>query len=87
MDVRDPLGEAEESAVDAQPVAGVDVVGLGGIGVAEVLGLSRREVAALIGGEREQPAPEISTIGDHSEDPISKLKYDVVMPRRTKDSM
>ncbi len=73
MDVRDPLAESEKPTIDAQPVAGVYVMRLGGIGVAEMLGLGRGEVAALVGGECEQSAPEVPSIRDHAVDPISKL--------------
>lgn len=49
-----PLREAEEAAVDAQPVAGANVVGLRRVGVADLLGLGRGEVAALVGRQAEQ---------------------------------
>jgi hypothetical protein len=54
VDIRYPLREAEETAVDAQPVAGADVVCLRRVGIADLLGLGRGEVAALVGRQAEQ---------------------------------
>ena len=62
MEVGDPLGEAEETAVDAQPVAGGDVVSLGLVRVADLLRLGRGEVAALFGGQVEEPSAEVTPV-------------------------
>jgi hypothetical protein len=51
------------------------MLGLGLIGVAQRLCLRRPEVAALAGGESEEPAPEVSAIGDrHLRKATAKLE-------------
>ena len=62
VDPGHPLSEAEDATVDADPVPGAHVMGLGGIGVADRLRLSGGEVAGLVRGEREQSAAQVSTI-------------------------
>lgn len=57
-----PLHQAEDPPVDAVLVACAHVVRLGLVGVPDPLGLGRCEVAALLGGEREEALSQISTV-------------------------
>ncbi len=57
-----PLDEAEQATINAPPVARPNVVGLRLVGVAERLRLSGGEVAALSGGELEEPPTEVASI-------------------------
>jgi hypothetical protein len=60
-----PLDEAEQATINAPPVARPNVVGLRLVGVAERLRLSGGEVAALPGGELEEPPTEVTSINGH----------------------
>jgi len=64
-----PLGEPEYTPVNPQPVAGPDVVSLGLVGVALGLGLCRCEVAALLSGDVEKPATQVSPVSWHGGNP------------------
>jgi hypothetical protein len=60
-----PLDESEQATINAPPVARPNVVGLRLVGVAERLRLSGGEVAALPGGELEEPPTEVASINWH----------------------
>lgn len=60
-----PLNEAEETAINAPPVAGSNMMGLCLVGVAKRLRLRGREVAALLGGELKEPSTEVTSIRSH----------------------
>jgi hypothetical protein len=60
-----PLDESEQATINAPPVARPNVVGLRLVGVAEQLRLSGGEVAALPGGELEEPPTEVASINWH----------------------
>jgi hypothetical protein len=65
MCARNPLNEAEQAATNAPPVAGSNVMGLRLVGVAKGLRLRGREVAALLGGELEEPSTVVASISGH----------------------
>lgn len=65
MYARNPVDEAEQAAVDAPPVTGLNVMSLSRVGVAKRPRLGRREVTPLFGGEFEQSPPEVTTIASH----------------------
>jgi hypothetical protein len=65
MYARNPVDEAEQAAINAPPVTSSNVMGLRLVGVAKRLRLRGREVAALLGGELEEPPTEVTSINGH----------------------
>jgi len=61
-----PLGQPEERPVDPEPVAGVGVVLLGLVGVADLQRLCRREVARLLERHGVESPAKILAGGRHS---------------------
>lgn len=65
VDVGYPLGQAEQATVDAQPVAGTDMVGLSLVGVPDRFCLGRAEVPGLFGGQSKQPTSQVPPVGNN----------------------
>jgi len=65
VDFGNPFRKTKEATVDAQPVAGGDVMGLCLIRVAGRARLCRCEVATLPGRQGEQAASEVTAVKGH----------------------